>query len=453
MASAVRISLRDLADRFDALFHAWERGGRQLYLVGGCVRDVLMEVEEIGDIDLTTDARPEETTAMLEAAGFPVYPIGARFGTISSLVNGTAIEITTFRVEEHYEKGSRKPHVTFGSSLEHDLSRRDLSINAMAAGRGGALFDPFDGQSAIAQRILEVPKGGLENTIGILRDDPLRLLRIARFCARLGFTPTDDTTAAAQLTAKELELISHERWKMELDKTLVAPHVGPGLRWLNDVGAFGVLFPSFAERAGESEALIARLEAGAPDLMARWASIFLAAAWMRRAGRLPDLGLAPDARVAPAYCGRRAGIAARYFRFSNEERALVQRLCAETPDQAMLEGAWDRVARRRFLATWGADYGSALELAYAWSTVDAAAFAELRAAMDAAHATEDVEVRLPRGFGNAVLTELGVPRGPAVSRAIAQVRQAVIDGVVPNDADEARYLAFLRENPVGDGEE
>lgn len=414
------------------------------------MRDVLMEVEEIGDIDLTTDARPEETTAMLEAAGFPAYPIGARFGTISSLVNGTEIEITTFRVEEHYEKGSRKPEVTFGSSLEHDLSRRDLSINAMAAGRGGALFDPFAGQAAIEQRILEVPKGGLENTIGILRDDSLRLLRIARFCARLGFTPTEDTTAAARLTAQELEQISHERWKMELDKTLVAPHIGLGLRWLNEVGALGVLFPSFAARPAESEALIARLEAGAPDRMARWASVFLAAAWMHRDGRLPDLGLPPEARVPPSYCARRAGIAARYFRFSNEERALVQRLCAETPDQAALVGVWDRVARRRFLAAWGADYGTALELAYAWSEMDAGAYAKLRAAMDEAYAVEDVEVRLPRGFGHAVLTELRVPRGPAVARAIEHVRQAVIDGALPNEADAARYLDYLRETPPND---
>src|SRR5690625_4230694 len=179
----------------------------------------MMAHQEVGDIDMTTDAHPSETIAILKAEGLPVYPIGERFGTISTLVDGTPIEITTFRVEEQYERGNRKPNVTFGRSLRHDLSRRDLSINAMAAGRGGKLHDPFGGQRAIEERILEVPGGGFENTVGILQDDPLRLLRIARFCARFGFEPTPETTAAAQETAEQLEHISRERWKMEIDKT------------------------------------------------------------------------------------------------------------------------------------------------------------------------------------------------------------------------------------------
>src|SRR5699024_9407205 len=150
---------------------------------------------------------PSETIEILKGEGLPVYPIGERFGTISTLVDGVPIEITTFRVEEQYEAGNRKPHVTFGSSLTHDLSRRDLSINAMAAGRGGKLHVPFGRQGAIVAQMLEVPGGGLENTVGILQDDPLRLLRIGRFCARFGFEPTQDTTVAAQRTASQLNHI------------------------------------------------------------------------------------------------------------------------------------------------------------------------------------------------------------------------------------------------------
>lgn len=444
------LSLRDLADRFDVLFHTWEQAGRQLYLVGGCVRDVMMQLDEIGDIDLTTDARPEETSALLLQAGFPAYPIGARFGTISTIVDGTPIEITTFRVEERYEAGNRKPHVTFGESLEHDLSRRDLSINAMAAGRRGTLYDPFEGCRAIEARILEVPRGGFENTIGILRDDPLRLLRIARFCARFGFMPTSDTTEAAKITAGELEHISHERWKMELDKTLVAPQLERGLNWLNEVGAFGVLFPSFAHRYAESEQLIEAVVASECERMTRWSIIFLAAAWMHVQQRMPDLALPVAQRPEPAGCGRWAVRAARHFRFSNEERDMVRQLCASQVDAAMLAGTWDRVAKRRFLAEWGGLYAAALELARAWSPVDSLHYAQLREALDEAFLHEDVRVRLPSGFGRDVMSELSVPRGPKVAQTIAIVQQAIIDGQLPNGADASVYLAYLRSVLAGD---
>lgn len=442
--AAVPLTLRQLADQFEALFQVWEDAGHSLYLVGGCVRDVLMQRDEIGDIDLTTDARPEETTAMLERAGFPAYPIGARFGTISTIVDGVPVEITTFRVEETYEAGSRKPHVIFGESLEHDLSRRDLSINAMAAGRHGTLFDPFRGRDAIAARILEVPRGGFENTVGILRDDPLRLLRIGRFCARFAFTPTDQTTDAAKVTADELQYISHERWKMELDKTLIAPHMTMGLRWLNEVGAFGVLFPSFHHRLDEANTLIARLGEMSDDRIARWAALFLAAAWMQAKERLPDLRLPADERADLEHCGRWAMRAARHFRFSNEEREMVRRLCMSSLDEAALSRTWTRMERRRYLAEWGGLYRAALEVAQAFSQVDAAHYAKLQAELDHAFVCEDVTVRLPHGFGKSVLEKLKVPRGPKVAQTIAYVQQAIVDGELPNGAPEELYLEFLR---------
>lgn len=442
-------SLRDLTDRFDVLFHTWEEAGRQLYLVGGCVRDVIMKCSDIGDIDLTTDARPEETTALLLQAGFPAYPIGARFGTISTIVDGTPIEITTFRVEEHYEAGNRKPEVIFGESLEHDLSRRDLSINAMAAGRGGSLYDPFDGQRAIKEQILEVPRGGLENTIGILSDDPLRLLRIARFCSRFGFLPTDETTAAAKLTARELEHISHERWKMELDKTLVAPQLELGMTWLNDVGAFGVLFPSFEDQHAESERVIQAVVTAAPERITRWAIVFLAASWMHYRQALPDLSLPLEQRPEFEQSAHWATRAARHFRFSNEERDMVRRLCASTLDTAQLAAApWDRVTRRRFLAEWGGLYDAALELAYAWSPQPLPNYPALRAEMTMAFATEDVEVRLPHGFGREVMEVLEVPRGPLVAETIGFVHQAIVDGELANGAEASVYLDYLRRRLV-----
>lgn len=439
------VSLDDLSARFDLLFRAWERAEQHLYLVGGCVRDVIMQCEEIGDIDMTTDARPEVTIEILRREGLPIYPIGERFGTISTMVEGTPVEITTFRVEEQYEHGSRKPEVTFGSSLEHDLSRRDLSINAMAAGSGGRLHDPFGGQRAIEQGILEVPGGGLENTVGILQDDPLRLLRIARFCARFGFEPTPDTTDAARRTAKQLDNISHERWKMEIDKTLVADDVHRGLSWLRDVGAMSVLFPVLGQHVGAAEDANDAVARAENDRITRWAVLFLAEAWLHTKGHLPDLRLALDDFPDSVESGRIVSRNARRFRFSNDERARVRQLCSRPLHAADLEVSWDRATRRRFIAEWGDLYAAALSLSQAWSQTDPQRYRLLYAQLRDAYATEDVIVRLPPGFGRRVLEDLEVPRGPQVAETIDMVRQAIVDGHLPNGARSEVYLEFLRE--------
>lgn len=404
----------------------------------------MMGLQEIGDIDMTTDAHPSETIEILKGEGLPVYPIGERFGTISTLVDGVPIEITTFRVEEQYEQGSRKPHVTFGSSLTHDLSRRDLSINAMAAGRGGKLYDPFGGQGAIEAQMLEVPGGGLENTVGILQDDPLRLLRIGRFCARFGFEPTTDTTAAAQRTARQLNHISRERWKMEFDKTLIAPYVYRGLTWLKNVGALEVLFPVLARQEGALDDTVNAVERATCDRITRWAVFFLAAGWLEAHHVLPNLEDAPEQYPDPAVLGRSASKNARRFRFSNEERAQVRALCAEPLAATQLGAAWDRVTRRRFLAKWGELYAASLALSYAWSSCPKDTFERLRTQLDSAYHEEDVQVRLPKGFGQRVLDDLAIPRGPQVAKTIGKVRQAIIDGHLPNGEQSEVYLDYLR---------
>ena len=440
----VPTALRDLASRFDVLFDAWERAGRELYLVGGCVRDVIMAVDVIGDIDLATDALPEETTEILRRSGFPAYPIGARFGTISTAVDGVPVEITTFRVEEHYEAGSRKPHVKFGADLRHDLSRRDLSLNAMAAGRGGKLYDPFDGCGAIAREILEVPGGGYENTVGILRDDPLRLLRIGRFTARLGFRPTPETTAAAKATSRELLAISHERWKMELDKTLVAPMLSEGMLWLDEVGALAVLFPEFSSVSSLGSTLARALNRSSEDRLTRWAVLFYAAASCGAGMGLPSTDAPESARVAPLEAAEHAVRSSRHLRFSNEEMAAMRALCGDVLASEELRRRWTRVDRRRFLARWRGLWRPALELSYAWSDVDESTFVRLRDDLNHASVHENYEPVLPPGFGRVVIEALDLPRGPVVSRALDVLRSAMVDGELENGADEEMCVAFLR---------
>ena len=173
---------------FEELFDAFAADGFEIVFVGGCVRDLVMEKDEIGDIDLATSAPPSETKRVLKASGFRAIPLGEKFGTITTMVGDVTVEITTYRVGELYEHGSRHPVVRFGTDLKEDLVRRDLSINAMAMHRDGTIVDPFDGQRAIRERTLEVPGGGYEETISILRDDPLRLLRTARLRLLFGKT-------------------------------------------------------------------------------------------------------------------------------------------------------------------------------------------------------------------------------------------------------------------------
>lgn len=405
-----------------------------------------MELDAIGDIDLATDALPDETTDLLKSVGYPAYPIGARFGTISTIVDGVPIEITTFRVEEQYEAGNRKPHVVFGKELRHDLSRRDLSLNAMAAGRGGTLYDPFDGRGAIREGILEVPDGGFENTVGILRDDPLRLLRIARFAARFGFRPTDETTAAAKVTSCELKAISHERWKMELDKTLIAPVLQDGICWLDEVGALQVIAPAFGFVASPGPALAAAMLKTQVDRVTRWAVLFYAAASCRAGKGLPSTDGPVDNFVDNEFAAELAYRAAKHFRFSNEELAIVRALCGGVMSADSLREDWTRVEVRRFLSKWKGLWQAALDLSYAWSSVPAERYEAVRGQLQAGFEQEDYEPVLPLGFGRLVIEFFELPRGPVVSQALDFLRASIVDGELPNASSEAVCLAFLAEN-------
>lgn len=230
---------------FAELFDCFEHAGFQLYAVGGCVRD-WCHGQTPKDIDFTTDATPPETSQILAAHGMKVIPIGEAFGTIATLIGQKSYEITSFRVKESYTRGSRHPRVRYGTDLIQDLERRDLTINAMAVSRDGTLIDPFDGAGDLARGLLRVPRSSLERSAEIFRDDPLRILRLARFLARLDFSVAPEATAAAKLCAASVLEVSHERWFAELDGILHAPHVTRAIAWLSETGVLGLLLPEIA---------------------------------------------------------------------------------------------------------------------------------------------------------------------------------------------------------------
>ncbi len=228
--------------------------GAELYLVGGPVRDLLLGGAP-GDLDFTTDRLPAETEQLgREAGADSVYLVGEQFGTVGFAFAGDeedksfTVEITTYR-RETYPNETRKPAVEHGVSLIDDLSRRDFTINAIAAHPlTGELIDPYDGQADLARAIIRAVGDADER----FHEDPLRLLRAARFVAQLGFLVDHDTRDAMERTAGELRRISVERVYHELTRMLTGPFAGYGLDLLLSTGLFTVAMPELQPLAADA---------------------------------------------------------------------------------------------------------------------------------------------------------------------------------------------------------
>ncbi len=223
--------------------------GHQLYLVGGSVRDALLG--RLGnDLDFTTDARPDEIERILSEFTKTTWDVGRQFGTIGARKRTKAddseadwlIEITTFRADS-YASESRKPEVRFGDTLDGDLGRRDFTVNAMALDVLDKQFhDPFDGLTDLTEQRLRAC-GGPEQSFS---DDPLRMMRAARFTSQLNFTPTPDVANAMSEMADRLDIVSPERIRDELNRLLLTPNPVPGLQLLVNTGLTDRFFPELS---------------------------------------------------------------------------------------------------------------------------------------------------------------------------------------------------------------
>lgn len=212
--------------------------GPETYLVGGSVRDTLLG-RCCNDFDFTTPLLPEETERRIQAAGRKVYNMGRRFGTLGMTVEGTKVEITTFR-QEQYDGSTRTPNVKFVSSLEDDLSRRDFSINALAYDHvNGVVIDVAGGMADLQSGVLRAVGKPRDR----FKDDPLRLLRLARFAGQLGFSPEETTLEHALDSAPSIMRVSRERWLMELDKLLLSTLVANGLNVLAKTKVLQYILP------------------------------------------------------------------------------------------------------------------------------------------------------------------------------------------------------------------
>jgi poly(A) polymerase len=222
-------------DELSPLAARFRAAGHRLYLVGGTVRDLLVHADAAdSDVDLTTDARPAEIKARLKGWADAIWTQGEKFGTIGARLGDKVVEITTFR-SEAYADDSRKPHVTFSDEIESDLRRRDFTVNAMALELTGdadvpELVDPFGGLHDLSARLLRTPLRP-EISFG---DDPLRMLRAARFIARFGLSPDPDLLHAVAAMRERMQIVSAERIRDEFDKLMTTRYPSEGLWFLVD---------------------------------------------------------------------------------------------------------------------------------------------------------------------------------------------------------------------------
>lgn len=444
------------------LFGLFQRAGHELYLVGGAVRDHLRgrALEELPDLDFATSALPEESARILRGAGLPVFTVGSRFGTVGTILDGHGprreVQVTTYRGEV-YVNGSRKPRVTFGTSLETDLARRDFSINAMAMTADRCLVDPHGGARDLQEGILR--------TVGdprtIFREDPLRTLRAARFIATLGMRPEPEVLETVRELAGEILTVSRERWLLEMNRLLQGAWVESALGFLGDTGLLTPLLPEAQAmlefRADQGKyhhkalwphtlAVVARTP---PRLAVRWAAL------LHDAGKVATRSV--DAEGDVHFYGHESAGAvlvddvARRFRFTKALWQRVRSLVLMHQRPALYEGTWTDAAIRRLAREAGEMWEDLLDLSRADITSHRpgvreavlARLAELEARAAELTRRDGQGPLLPKGIGRAIMAHFGIEAGPRVGEVKARLEQAVLDGLLPRNGPVDAYREFL----------
>ena len=471
--------LAPLAERFAS-------AGHRLYLVGGTVRDLLLADggKSDFDLDLTTDARPPQIKACLEGWADAVWTQGEKFGTIgANRVNPETgetrpYEITTFRAEA-YTDDSRKPHVVFADEIEADLSRRDFTVNAMALeltadGDLPELVDPFSGAVDLVQRVLRTPLGADIS----FSDDPLRMLRAARFVARYQFEPTEELLDAVKRMASRLEIVSAERIRDELDKLIVVDHPAAGLWFLVDTGLADQFLPELPNMRLEHDPIhrhkdvlthsIAVVENVRPlhewpsivdgdrqpfDFrLTRLAALFHDIGKPRTRGFLPGKGTTFHHHDAVGARMTRKRMSA--LRYSNDDVKAVTELVALQLRFHTYSMGWSDSAVRRYVR----DAGPLLQELNVLTRCDCTTrnekkarrlsrrMDELEARIDELAAAEELAALRPEMDGNEVIEHLGIQPGRIVGEAMSFLMEIRLEeGLVGDDEIRRRLDAWYAQ--------
>ena len=457
----------------DSLADAFRVAGDELYLVGGIVRDALLGRANFADLDFATSARPSRTRELLESVGASsVYLVGERFGTIGAIFgeepDRLRVEVTTYR-REAYPDEHRFPEVAFDATLVDDLARRDFTMNAIAVDAGSAeVFDPWGGEADTAQALVRAVGDPDQRFL----EDPLRLLRAARFVSQLGFRLDWQTEQAMTRQSSSLARISRERILAELTLLLLGEYVDHGLDALRRTGLLHVAIPEIEPLVAEAEASIAarlgrekdlwdhtvRVVRQAPPRPAvRWAAL------LHDAGKPLTRSVDLDGEVH-FYGHERVGadLAQSALGRLNADRALrtsVRTLIELHGRPAAYDPAWTDSAVRRLALDTGDAWDDLLDLAAADVTsgrenkrmAAVRRIADLRARF--AHLQEQVELaRLESPLdGNDLMQIFDRPPGPWIKDVKNYLRELVIDGkLAPEDRSGALRQAdsFLAQEEV-----
>lgn len=420
-----------------------ESAGYQGWAVGGCVRDTLRGAVP-SDWDVTTDARPERVMALF---GERAIPTGLKHGTVTVCAGETHVEVTTFRRDGTYSDHRRPDAVQFSSSLEEDLARRDLTVNAMAMDLRGHICDPFGGQADLSRRVLRCVGEPMRR----LDEDALRIMRTLRFAAVLGFAIEPDTSAALHRRAPLLADIAAERILVEMNKLLTGEYMASVLLAYPDV--LGVFLPELLPCVGFDQRNVHHCydvwthsvyaaSAIAPDAVLRWAML------LHDIGK-PDCFTVDEHGTGHFYGhpARSAELAEAICRRLRMDKKSAQRIVTlvrwHDRDIPRTEKAVARAARqlgedtlRQLLAVKRADNRAQSPLCRGRAAdIDRAeAILGDLLARQSCFSLRELAVR-----GND-LTALGL-RGPAVGEALQKLLDAVMDGSVPNERPALLALA------------
>ena len=428
--------LRPLVDATADLSDRFRSAGHTLFLVGGSVRDAIVAdhtataTATTDDLDFTTDARPDDIEAVLRGWADSVWTQGKRFGTIACLKDGQKYEITTHRAEA-YDPDSRKPDVAFGDDIEDDLARRDFTVNAMALRLPELeLIDPYGGLVDLAERRLRTP---LDADVSFA-DDPLRMLRAARFMAKLDLEPTEEVVAAVQAGHHRLSIVSAERIRDELDKIMVVPVPSTALWFVVRTGLADEFLPELPGLALEQDPIhrhkdvlahtLAVVDKTSPDRLLRLAALFHDVGKPRTRAFVDGGVTFHHHEVVGARMTRKRMTALRY---PNDEVELVTELVNLHLRFHTYRLGWTDRAVRRYVRDAGPLLDRLNELTRCDCTTRNASKAraldrrmdELEARIATLREQEELDAIRPDLDGAQVMTHLGIPPGRDVGQALA----------------------------------
>ncbi|MBV9662606.1 MAG: CCA tRNA nucleotidyltransferase [Actinobacteria bacterium] len=437
--------------------------GKTLYLVGGVVRDAILDrLSPERDLDFTTDARPDEIEAIVGGWADAVWTQGKRFGTIGFSKDGRVHEVTTHRAEA-YSPDSRKPDVVFADVIEADLSRRDFTVNAMALRLPEAeLIDPFDGVADLAGSRLRTPLAPEES----FADDPLRMLRAARFIAGYRLVPDDAVVRAVEEMHGRLSIVSGERIRDELDRLMVVERPGDGLWFLVNTGLADEFLPELPALALEQDPIhrhkdvlahtIAVVEKASPDRILRLAALF------------HDVGKPKTRSISPGGVSfhhhevvgaRMTRDRMRALHYPNDDVDDVVRLVElHLRFHGYGDGVWTDSAVRRYAR----DAGPLLERLNELTRCDctsrnpnkAKALSKRMDALEQRIAElreqEALDAIRPDLDGNQVMAQLGIGPGRQVGQALAYLLELRLEeGPLGEEEASRRLAAWWADQPKG----